>query len=139
MLDRGAAVDAVDVDGVTALMLASNRGHLQTARCLVERGGANVSAARSTDGMTALMWASRECNLKAVRYLVGLAGTNVNATRTTDGVTALMLASGSVDLEILETVRLLLKHGADRLVADAAGRTAHFYAAAHPLVQAALV
>ncbi len=121
---------------MTALLLAPV-GHLEILRCLVERG-ANVSAARTTDGMTALMWASRECHLEAVRYLVGLAGTNVNAARTTDGATALMLASGSGDLQSLETVRLLLQRGADKLAADAAGRTAHSYAAAHPLVQAAL-
>ena len=205
LLDRGAAVDAVTVSGVTALlyasqdghlkivrclvergganvnaakstsgytalMCASQEGHLEIVRCLVERGGANVNAAKTTDGMTALMWASQKGHLEIARFLVQREGANVNAARTTDGVTALMLASKNGHSEIvrllvergganlnaakttdsrtalmlasknghLETVRILLLHGADKQAADSAGRTAHFYAAACPLVLAAL-
>ena len=135
LLDRGAAVDAVTVVGRTALMLASDSGHLETVRCLVERGGANVNAARTSDGMTALMYASEKGRLEIVRCLVERGGANVNAARDDDGVTSLMLASSRGHLE---TVCILLQHGENKHAASMFGSTALSYALAHPLVQAAL-
>ena len=137
LVERGGANGnaAKTTNGTTALLRASQFGHLEIARFLVERGGANVNAARTTDGFTALMVASENGHLEIVRCLVELWGANVNAARTTEGFTALMWASKNGHLE---TVRTLLQHGADKRAASSAGRTAHFYAAAHPLVLAAL-
>ena len=100
LLDRGASADAVDVHGQTALMMACENGHLETVRCLVERGGANVNAARTADGFTALMSASVKGHLETVRFLVERGGANVNAARIDDGMTALMWASQNGHLEI---------------------------------------
>jgi ankyrin repeat protein len=52
---RAVGVDARTHDGSTALILACQEGHLGTARCLVEEGGADASAVRASDGKTALM------------------------------------------------------------------------------------
>ena len=120
---------------MTALMWASGNGHLEIVRLLIERGGANVNAARTTDGATALLWASQEGHLETVRCLVERGGANVNAAATVNGCTALMSASWQGHLAI---VLLLLQHGADRHALSHAGKTAHALAASHPLVQAAL-
>ena len=122
-------------NGATALMWASQKGHLEIVRFLVKCGGINVNAARATDGMTALMWASVNGNLEMVRCLVEREGVNVNAARTSNGWTALMAASAQGHLAV---VSLLLQHGADRHALSHAGETAHALAASHPLVQAAL-
>jgi ankyrin repeat protein len=114
LLHHGADVEAVDAEGVgaeygtTALMFACEAGHCEAARLLVERGGANVNAARTTDGMTALMFASQNGHLEIARFLVERGGANVHAARTTDGYTALMWASQKGHLEI---VRVLVERG----------------------------
>ena len=121
LLDRGAAVDAVDIGGVTALMLASESAHLEIARCLLERGAANVNAA-DCDGMTSLMCASQNGHLEIVRFLVERDGATVNAAQTDDGYTALMWAS---QMGYLEIVRLLVhRAGLNINAADSHGYTA---------------
>ena len=115
------------------LFRSSHNGHLLTVRFLVERGNANVNAARTTDGKTALMWASEKGHLEIVRFFVERGGANVNAVRTVNGFTALMYAGRDGHLE---TVRLLLQRGADRRARDHSGRSARDLAASHPLVQA---
>ena len=69
-------------------MWASQKGNVEIARFLVERGGANVNAARTTDGFTALMWASQNGHLKVVRFLLERGGANVNVAAAA-GSTAL--------------------------------------------------
>jgi hypothetical protein len=54
---------------MTALMWASERGHLGIAQLLVEKG-ANVNAAKTDDGYTALMLASVFGHLETVRFLL---------------------------------------------------------------------
>ena len=51
--------DATTDNGATALMLASDKGHLEIVRELCERG-AHVNAARTDGGATALMAASHK-------------------------------------------------------------------------------
>jgi ankyrin repeat protein len=118
-------VNATADIGITALMWASVKGHLEIARFLVERGGANVNAARTTDGTTALMWASMNGHLEVVRYLVELGGANVNAAMTDDGFTSLMWACQEGRLEI---VRYLCQHGADPNITNKEGKKAIDYA-----------
>ena len=55
-------------NGSTALMAASQNGHLEVVRELCERG-ANVNAARTDNGVTALMFASHYGYLGVVREL----------------------------------------------------------------------
>ena len=121
LLDRGAAADAVDAGGVTALMLASDSGHLEIVRCLLERGAANVNAA-DCNGMTSLMYASQNGHLEIARFLVERGGANVNAAQTDGGYTALMWAS---QMGYLEIARLLVhRAGFNINAADSHGYTA---------------
>ena len=108
LLELGADVDAGNIFGNTALMCACGAGHCDAARLLVERGGANVNAARTADGASALMVASEKGDVDIVRFLVERGGANVNAARTTDGSTALMTASENGHLE---TLLFLVEHG----------------------------
>jgi len=101
LIDEG-GVSQEEMD--LALNWASQKGHLETVRLLVENG-ANVDAA-SSNGWTALMGASFNSNLEILRYLVD-GGADVNAV-TTDGYTALMWASQKRNLEI---VRVLVERG----------------------------
>ena len=110
LVERGGANvnSARSSDGVTALMYAVHKGHLEIVRFLVELGSTTVNAGRFGDGFTALLWASQEGHLEIARFLVERGGANIFAARTTDGVTALMLASLEGHLEI---ARFLVERG----------------------------
>ena len=83
-LNRGARINTVSSRlGISALMVASQEGHLEIVRELCERG-ANVNSARTVDGFTVLMFASKEGHLEIVRELCER-GANVNAARTDNG------------------------------------------------------
>ena len=59
LVKRGAKIDAVDKEGMTPLMWAANRGHLNFAKWLVEQG-ANVKAqARRPNNNTVVMYAQK--------------------------------------------------------------------------------
>ena len=98
---------AQDQDGSTPLHLASERGHLDLARLLVEHG-ANV-AAQDQDESTPLHLASEGGRLDLARLLVEH-GANV-AAQDQDGSTPLRLASkwGQHDL-----VGFLVEHAANQ-------------------------
>lgn len=74
--DNGANVNATRIDGVTALMLASENGYAKVVRLLLE-AGADINAAKF-DGATALMLASQIGNTEVVRILLNH-GAKVNA------------------------------------------------------------
>ena len=68
-LNRGARINMVSSRlGISALMVASEEGHLGIVRELCERG-ANVNAARTSNSFTALMSASQNGHLEVVREL----------------------------------------------------------------------
>jgi hypothetical protein len=128
----GIDVNAASIDGWTALMGASYKGHLDVVRYLVDHD-ANVNAA-SIDGWTALMGASYKGHLDVVRYLVDH-GANVNAVLANNdnnpiiihgvdalGADALILACG--EQGHLEIVRYLVDHGANVNAARSNGWTA---------------
>ena len=106
-------------------------------RLLVERGGANVNAARTDDGTTALMIACQFGHLEIARFLIERGNAVVNTASTDSGHTALMCAS---EMGHDEVVTLLLQHGADKRARNHAGETALVLAASVPRakVQAAL-
>ncbi|MBP9888460.1 MAG: ankyrin repeat domain-containing protein [Leptospiraceae bacterium] len=102
-LKGGADVNATDY-GRTALMEASERGHLEIVKLLIANK-ADVNAMNKYDG-TALMMASR--HLEIVKWLIAN-NADVNA-KTDNGWTALMMASR---YGYLETVQWLVANKAD--------------------------
>eukprot|EP01045_Picozoa_sp_COSAG04_P019090 COSAG04_NODE_1822_length_5493_cov_33.626251_3_plen_247_part_00 len=87
LLQGGAAVDAVDKDGMTALMKAASsderalpfNGHPDTVAALLQ-GGAAVDAV-DEDGATALMWAAFSGHAECARLLLE-AGADVTLRAT---------------------------------------------------------
>jgi ankyrin repeat protein len=69
LVERGAAVNDSSGWG-TVLMHASSYGHLETVRCLLVQGGADVNLARTVDGWTPLMLAATMGHLDIVRLLL---------------------------------------------------------------------
>lgn len=76
--------------GWTALMDASEKGHLNIVKYLVEEHNADMNAQSST-GMTPLMYAAKNGHVEVIRYFNSL-GVDVDQTDNSGG-TALMLAS----------------------------------------------
>ena len=91
LLDQGASANAID-DGleVTALMMASNRGHRDIVQLLCERN-ADVNA-KDEKGEIALHYAVRAGN-RAVVELLLKQGANIEVTGRKSGGTALMNAA----------------------------------------------
>ena len=63
-----ANVDAVDMRGATALVIAAGYGHTATINALAGTHNADVEAA-DEDGMTALMWAAHRGHTDTVEAL----------------------------------------------------------------------
>jgi ankyrin repeat protein len=99
-------VNAKCYDVRTALLAASQEGHVDAVRVLLDHG-ANVNSPNSVEWMP-LHFASNEGHLKVVQLLLEH-GATMDA-RSTYGSTPVYLASGNGYLEV---VRLLLSHGAD--------------------------
>jgi serine/threonine-protein phosphatase 6 regulatory ankyrin repeat subunit B len=142
-------IDHKDTNAVTPLMLAGQKGHLETAKKLVN-SGASVQA-QDGDGWSVLLY-STDGGLNLVQYLIEQGadvkatdnigwnvlihsanynykdvvdliiekGENVNS-QGNDGMTALMAASQK---GYLNTVQLLLNKGANRDLKDTTGETA---------------
>jgi len=106
LLERGADVNAKSDLGVTALMLASQKGDPSCISVLLD-GGADVNA-NSNIGITALKLASQEGHSSCISLLLD-GGAAVNA-KNNDGVTALKLASRNGHSSCIS---LLLDGGAD--------------------------
>jgi ankyrin repeat protein len=120
LLDKGAAINAGDESGSTALMFAcSGGGHTPVVRLLLERGADPTIA--DEWGWTSLMAAAREGHLEVVRLLLGhpIVKASIN-DRNEDGDTALWLACYEGRGGI---VRALLQSGADPTIANNDGTT----------------
>ena len=89
-----------DLDGDTALMVASENGHRDVVELLVG-AGADVNQV-DEDGWTALMCASNNGHREVVEALVG-AGADVNLAKK-NGETALMLASQSGRRDVVKVL-----------------------------------
>jgi uncharacterized protein len=128
LLDRGAAIDAKDREGKTALTKAAEADKLALVRLLLERG-ANVNA-RAVDGSTPLFTAAEQDRGPAVALLLERgADPNLPGRR---GLRPLAAAAfnGST-----ESVEALLKFGADPNALDDDGSGAIVYAAGHGYAQ----
>ena len=124
LLDRGAVVDAPEIDGTTALHWAVHRDDGDVAALLIG-AGADVTAANRY-GVAPIALASLNGSAPMLARLLA-AGADANRAQP-EGETALMTAARTGRVE---AVRLLLDHGAD---VDAAerwrGQTALMWAAA---------
>lgn len=99
LLKAGANVNAKAVEGLTALMVASNSGHAAIVKLLLANGS-DVNAATTPRGYTPLMFATENGNLEVMRALIN-AGANVNH-QDTDGYTALMDACVHGNVPVIE-------------------------------------
>ena len=104
-------------DGDTALIVASENGHLDVVQLLCE-AGANKDKA-DDHGFTALMQASVTGHLEVVRLLCEAGADTDKANQ--EGATALMFASDNGHHDV---VQLLCEAGADKDKADRNGDTA---------------
>lgn len=118
LLQQGAAVDASDGTGRTALIDAASRGLTKSVEILLN-AGANVEAKTKNEEKTALILAADQGHSNIVRVLIAWRS-NVNA-RDNDGRTALIVAAARGHADI---VQLLLQHGADVAAKDRFDNTA---------------
>ena len=118
LLRHGAAVDASDSAGRTALIDAASRGLTKSVEILLN-AGANVDAKTKTEEKTALLLATDQGHTDIVRALIAWRS-NVNA-RDNDGKTALIIAAARGHTDI---VQFLIQHGADITTKDRFDNTA---------------
>lgn len=115
----GGNVNAINKAGMTALIVASEKGNIEIVRELIN-AGANVNGTNSV-GWTALMGASFEGNAEVVKELIN-SGANINAFGIKYKNTALMQAIRGENPEI---VKILVDSGADINMKNANGETAY--------------
>ena len=132
LLEKGAEVNAKDIQGGSALMQAANAGDLETLKVLIARG-ANVNA-KATNGGTALMAAARNKCVSCLELLLAR-GADVTAA-TKRGITALAFAAPYGNTEI---VKMLLEKGAEINSKDDGGYTPLMLAAYSDFLNAAVV
>ena len=87
-LAHGADVNGTDTNGLTALMLASGRGHAAIVQLLLEKG-ANVGQLDPIAGNQALHHAAQHGNAAVVKLLLG-AGAFINLQNPFNGHTPLI-------------------------------------------------
>ncbi len=109
-------VSEADETGCTALILASQNGHVELVRLLLAHPDVGVNKTTKADGDTALFIASYNGHVKVVRLL--LAHPDVEASRTsTDGRSALCVASQRGHGAIVSLLVAHHAHGQVRLLA----------------------
>ena len=92
LLVAGANVNSRGRAGITALYMASQNGHVEVVKALLQDGRVDVNHRRTTDGATALFAASAMGHVEVVKALLKNEKVDFNLTRTTDGTTALDVA-----------------------------------------------
>jgi len=123
LLEAGADIEAMDQEGLTALMNAAENGTESTVAMLIQHG-AQVDAA-SNAGFTPLIVAAAGGHSKACALLLDKDPTIISKTHS-EGVDALMYAAAGGHAE---TVKLLLERGADPKRLHAHGGSAFMEAA----------
>jgi len=89
LIDKGAHLEAKDINGWTPLILASWEGHIEIVRLLCDRG-ADVKA-RNQDGRRPLHYAARYGHISIVKEFIEVRNAEINA-RDDDSWTALRYA-----------------------------------------------
>ena len=105
LLDKGAQVEARNINGCTPLLLADWNGHYEIVRLLCDRG-ADVEA-RANDGWRPLHSAASFGHISVVKELIEERNAEINA-RTDGGRTALTVAT---DYNKPDTAAYLATHG----------------------------
>ena len=122
LLGSGADVNRKNNSGGTALMIAAERGHIETVKLLINNK-ADINLTNNW-GNTALMIAAERGHIETVKLLLDR-GADINS-RNNAGKTALMTATLS---GFTEMVKLLLDRGADINSRNNVGETALMMAA----------
>ncbi len=126
LIEHGADVKAGDIDGDTALHVASEHDEVEAVAVLVE-AGADIEA-RGLERRTPLHAAARRLSLRVLAALLEH-GANANAQRTYHNVTPLHCAATfSSNRRCGEVVDLLLRSGADETLLDDENATPVDYA-----------
>ena len=89
LLDKGAQVEARNIDGVTPLHFAAMQGHVEIVRLLCDRG-ADVEA-RNINGWRPLHYAAMNGHISVVKELIEERNAEINA-RIDGGRTAQWIA-----------------------------------------------
>jgi len=121
-LEQGISVDAVDVEGHTALIFAAFNGHSEILLDLLKAGA--VVDRRDVMGRTPLMYGSTGPFPEAVKILLDK-GADPNLVDSDEHFTALMHAAAEGHLEV---VKVLISHGADHSLKDIDGDDAASFA-----------
>jgi ankyrin repeat protein len=128
LLDRGAAVNARDEYGQTALRFPSSNGHAPVVSLLLERGADPTIADNA--GWPPLFFAILRKRLEIVRRLLEHPSVSASINhRDQQGRTAVFEACAGGDKH---TVKLLLERGADPSIANYDGISPVAYARAVP-------
>lgn len=115
---RGAALEAGDADGMTALGIAAQNDKRKALAALLD-AGADVNKPVGKGGYTPLMLAAMSGNERVAEQLIRR-GADVNA-RNAGGITPLMVVAAN---DAVQVGTLLLKSGADPKATSEDGRTA---------------
>lgn len=99
LLGGGAAVDAADTKGRTALGMAVGGGHVEVARLLLDRGAAVDGAGINLLGWTPLMTAAMHGDTEMVRLLIER-GADVTA-RNRLGMSVVRMASSHPEIVVM--------------------------------------
>ncbi|KAL1742745.1 ankyrin repeat-containing domain protein [Schizophyllum fasciatum] len=116
LLDRKAAIDSRDQDGMTPLHCAASHGQSDVVAALLQRG-ANIAAVDNS-GWSAVHFAVDNGHLSSIETLLE-AGADANA-RSNDGQTPLHRAAKKVRPDV---IRLLVRRGANRDALDRFGNS----------------
>jgi len=117
LISQGANVNAVNNEGLTALMIATSGGNVEAINALCDKG-ADVNVVRN-NGFTAFMGAAMYGHVEAIKALHQL-GAKIDKVDN-KGYTALILAANNGHVEAIET---LLELGAEIDKANNYRRTA---------------
>jgi ankyrin repeat protein len=119
LLQAGVDIEVTDAKGYTPLVIASYNGQADATAVLLA-AGAKVDGAADARGNTVLMGVCFKGYAEIAQVLID-AGADVNR-RNGVGQTALMMAALVGMTAIID---LLLEHGADPAIVDAAGNGVH--------------